>query len=76
MKLDESESNVPSSDGTHPRQDLVYTPALDPDRDAEILASGRLPSWLKESLRIERPTGVRFMNTLHKKLDRQSKRAN
>ncbi|UZJ54398.1 hypothetical protein CBS101457_003718 [Exobasidium rhododendri] len=72
MRLEESES-VESS---RPRQDLIYVPALDSDRDAEILDSGRLPVYLKESLRFERSTAVRFMNTLHKKLDRQVRRGN
>lgn len=76
MKLEESESEVSSSATSRTRQDLIYVPALDPDRDAEILTSGHLPSYLKESLRFERSTAVRFMNTLHKKLDRQTKRGN
>jgi hypothetical protein len=75
MKLEESESDMPSSEKSGLRQDLIYIPALDSDRDAEILKSGRLPSYLKESLRFERSTAARFMNTLHKKLDRQAKRS-
>jgi hypothetical protein len=70
MKLEESESG----EASRGRQDLIYVPALDSDRDAEVLDSGHLPSYLKQSLRFERSTAVRFMNTLHKKLDRQSKR--
>jgi len=76
MKLEESESDVTSRENSRVRQDLLYVPALDLDRDAEILNSGHLPSYLKESLRFERSTAVRFMNTLHKKLDRQIKRVN
>lgn len=56
------------------REDLVYTPNFDVDRDAELLRSGRLPAYLKESIRFERTTAVKFLNTLHKRLDRHAKK--
>jgi hypothetical protein len=78
IKLDESTSDLPSSVSTtklgEPREDLVYTPTLDEDRDAELLESGKLPAFLKDSIRFERATAVKFLSTLHKRLDRHSKR--
>lgn len=74
MKLEESESTLPSTDTHHTREDLVYVPAMNPDRDAEIIASGKLPAYLTESLRFERSSAVRFMSTLHKRLDKSAKK--
>lgn len=77
IKLEESTSDLPSivpGTSNGPREDLVYTPTLDQDRDAELLQSGRLPEFLKDSIRFERATSVKFMTTLHKRLDRHSKR--
>ncbi|PWN37340.1 uncharacterized protein FA14DRAFT_13183 [Meira miltonrushii] len=77
IKLEESTSDLPSivpGTTSGPREDLIYTPTLDQDRDAELLQSGRLPEFLKDSIRFERATSVKFMTTLHKRLDRHSKR--
>lgn len=77
IKLEESNSDLPSivpTTSNGPREDLIYTPTLDKDRDAELLQSGRLPEFLKDSIRFERATSVKFMTTLHKRLDRHSKR--
>jgi len=77
IKLEESTSDLPSivpGTSNGPREDLVYTPTLDQDRDAELLQSGRLPEFLKDSIRFERATSVKFMTTLHKRLDRHSKK--
>lgn len=78
IKLEESTSDLPSivpgSTSGGLREDLVYSPNLDADRDAELLQSGRLPEFLKGSIRFERATAVKFLSTLHKKLDRFSKR--
>lgn len=77
IKLEESISDLPSivpQTSNGPREDLVYTPTLDQDRDAELLQSGRLPEFLKDSIRFERATSIKFMTTLHKRLDRHSKK--
>lgn len=74
MKLEESESTFSTSEAHQTREDLVYVPAMNPDRDAEIIASGKLPAYLTESLRFERSSAVRFMSTLHKRLDKSVKK--
>lgn len=78
VKLEESLSDFPTSVATQSsaglREDLVYTPHFDVDRDAELLQSGRLPDYLKENIRFERTTAVKFLNTLHKRLDRHAKK--
>jgi hypothetical protein len=74
MKFEESESNLNNNGRQSTREDLVYIPTMDADRDADIIASARLPSYLMEPLRFERSTAVRFLDVLHKRLDKTSKK--
>ncbi|KAK0532414.1 hypothetical protein OC835_003335 [Tilletia horrida] len=77
--VEESTSDLPpSSDknarkpGSAPRkrQDLVYIPQIQEDRDAELLKAGTFPSFFLGQIRFDRSSSVKFLDKLHRGLER------
>ncbi|PWN51447.1 hypothetical protein IE53DRAFT_378959 [Violaceomyces palustris] len=77
LSLEESISDLPSdseSNGNHharQRQDLVYMPQIDKDRDADLVNNPKIPGHFKEPIRFERASAVKFLTSFHKALTRK-----
>ncbi|WFD34804.1 hypothetical protein MCUN1_001648 [Malassezia cuniculi] len=50
------------------REDLVYIPHIDEQRDAALLASENMPDHFLEQIRFERNVATKFLAALHKSL--------
>ncbi|CAD6887802.1 unnamed protein product [Tilletia controversa] len=79
--LEESASEVPPSTAEkssrkpamapRKRQELVYIPQIQDDRDAELLKAGTLPAFFLGQIRFDRSSGVKFLDKLHRGLERK-----
>jgi len=78
--LEESTSDIASSSdkasrkpvsAPRKRQDLVYIPQIQEDRDADLLKAGTLPSFFLGQIRFDRESGVKFLDKLHRGLERK-----
>lgn len=68
--LEESQLHVPSRIGSSAevRDDLVYIPHLDEERDAKLLESRNMPNHFLEQIRFERSAATKFLTALQKAL--------
>ncbi|PWN27794.1 hypothetical protein BDZ90DRAFT_260280 [Jaminaea rosea] len=72
LSLEESSSSLPSatSDASSStrREDLIFLPNLDPQRDAALVSSSTLPSYMRSDLRFDRGLSTKFLGSLVKGL--------
>lgn len=66
FSLEESRTEDGSPDRV--REDLVYIPHIDDERDAALLASENMPDHFLEQIRFERSVANKFLAALHKSL--------
>ncbi|KAE8215926.1 hypothetical protein CF327_g844 [Tilletia walkeri] len=78
--LEESATEVPSTSdkssrkptsAPRKRDELVYIPQIQDDRDAELLKAGTLPAFFLGQIRFDRGSGVKFLDKLHRGLERK-----
>ena len=69
--IEESSSPAESTDArgrivSIEREDLVFIPQLDDDRDADILENTRIAEYLKDPIRFGRASATKFMSAFLK----------
>ena len=65
--LEESQLEMRESPGGI-RDDLVYIPYVDGERDADLLASDNMPDHFLEQIRFERSAATKFLTALQRGL--------
>lgn len=71
--FEEASSTLPAAaDGI--RQDLIFTPRLDAERDAELLENSSLPRHLRDQIRFDRANSVKFLGSLTRGLRKEGSR--